>query len=147
MQLYDNCHPHSPTYSLSSWHLDEIPEELPTWVFPDPEICDHNTPDNAAVASYKEAHDYPCVQRQGPSSPCGTGDPAVVCRRLNCTSTVKLTGNKGRTDRRSSASDNGRRCRKIARTSQRSRALLSDLLLCRPESGNWRMRLRKHSLV
>lgn len=90
MQLYDNCHPHSPTYSLSSWHLDEIPEELPTWVFPDPEICDHNTPDNAAVASYKEAHDYPCVQRQGPSSTCGTGDPAVVRRRLNCTSTVKV---------------------------------------------------------
>ncbi len=86
MQLYDNWNPHSPTYSLISWQLDEIPEELPTWSFSDPEICDHNTPDNAAVATYKDAHDYPCVQRQGPSSPCGTSDPAVVC---NCTSTVK----------------------------------------------------------
>lgn len=88
MQLYDNWTPHSPIHSLSSWQLDEIPEELPTWVFPDLEICDHIS-DNAAVTSYKEAHDYPCVQRQGPSSPCGTSDPAVVCTRLICTSTVK----------------------------------------------------------
>ena len=149
MQLYDNWTPHSPIHSLSSWQLDEIPEELPTWVFPDLEICDH-IPDNAAVTSYKEAHDYPCVQRQGPSSPCGTSDPAVVCTRLICTSTVKAI-RKQRQNRQ--AQQRFRQRQKVSQspaqkpTVTHSRALLSDLLLDRFGSGNLRTRLPRHSLV
>ena len=150
MQLYDNWNPHSPICSLSSWQLDEIPEELPTWTFSDLEICDHNTSDNAAVTSYREADDDPCVQRQGPSSLGVTSDPAVVCRRLNCTSIVKSI-RKQRQNRQ--AQQRFRQRQKVRHspaqksTVAHSRALLSDLLLCRPESKKWRTRLRMHSRV
>lgn len=150
MQLYDNWNPHSPICSLSSWQLDEIPEELPTWTFPNLELRDHNTSDNAAVTSYREAHNHPCVQRQGPSSPGGTSDPAVVCRQLNCTSIVKSI-RKQRQNRQ--AQQRFRQRQKVRHSPAQkpdvthSRALLSDLLLCRPESKQWRTRLRKHSLV
>lgn len=146
MQPYDNWNPHSPTCSLSSWQLDAIPEELPSWVFPDLESCDHSISDNAAVASHREAHEYPCVQRHGPSSPCGAGDPAIVCRRL----TVKAI-RKQRQNRQ--AQQRFRQRQKVSQslaqkpTITHSCAQLSVLLLYRPESGNWRTRLRKHSLA
>ncbi len=150
MPFYDKWNPHSPTCSLSSWHLDEIPEELPTWAFPDLEICDHNTSDNAAVTSYNEAHDNPGAQRQGPSSPGGISDPAVVCRRLKSTSIVKFA-RKQRQNRQ--AQQRFQQRQKVRHrpaqkaTVTRNRSLLSGLLLCRPESKNWMMRLRKHFLV